>query len=110
MDIKRAMQALDSDLHELKTKLPGQTVAASYRRPTLAQNDKIERHINAQDNPSNGTKLAITLIWSVLDSDGKPVFDMGDLAMILKQVPTQTVLDIISEINPQTTIEEAEGN
>jgi len=110
MDMKQAMSGLALELTEINTQIPGQTEPAYYKPMTLGASDKIARFIKKKGVEGDGQKLAITVIQSVCDAEGKPLFTMGDERMLLQSVPQQILIDIVNEISSTPDIEAAEGN
>jgi hypothetical protein len=110
MDMKEAAQAYALELTEIKTRLPGQDTPAYYKPATLAHSAKLNRRMKAEGVTEDAEKLAVTFIESVLDAEGKPLFDRKDRHFVMNGIPQDVILDIVNEISSSTTIEDAEGN
>lgn len=110
MDIKEALQKYqDQPLIKLASDV-GQSQPAYYRPITLADHDKVKRHMKAANTESEGVSLVLTIIFKMLDGTGKPIFGIDDKKWLLEKVPQMILAEIVNEMAAVTSIEDAEKN
>ena len=99
-------QAVNMDLTPVT--IPGFPLEAYFTPMTLADSQKIR----ARSGDSNEEFIVYTLIYKLVDKQGKKLLDIGDKTTLLSKVPFDVLTNIVQQINAANPVdvEDIEGN
>jgi hypothetical protein len=101
----------DAELIPVMARLPGQDQPVYFKPVTLADNDKVRRHMKAEGSDSEAVSVCLTVIFKLCDEAGNLIFDISDRSWIMSTVPQSLLNDIVGEMAAaNVTLEEAEKN